>query len=91
MLRYLTRVRIILYRLAVGHAVSAGSPQVRAVLKFVIARTIEFELENLNEWDDFGDTSVDEGIILKWIFRIYDTSVCTGQMWLWKGPANELL
>ena len=37
---------------------------------------------NLSERDYLGDPSVDERIILRWIFRKWDVRVWTGSSWL---------
>jgi len=37
---------------------------------------------NLRERDHLGDPSIDEKIILRWIFRMWDVGVWTGSSWL---------
>jgi hypothetical protein len=41
-----------------------------------------FRWGNPRERDHWGDTGVDERIILKWIFRKWDVGVWTGLGWL---------
>jgi hypothetical protein len=36
----------------------------------------------LREVDHWGDPGIDKGIILRWIFRIWDVGVWTGLSWL---------
>jgi hypothetical protein len=37
---------------------------------------------NLRERDHLGDPSIDEGMILRWIFRKWAVGVWTGSSWL---------
>jgi len=43
---------------------------------------------NLRERDCLGDPSVDERIILRWIFRKQDVGVWTGSTWLRTGTSG---
>jgi hypothetical protein len=46
---------------------------------------------NLRERDHLEDQSVDERIILRWIFRKWDVRAWTGSVWLRIGTGGGLL
>jgi len=41
-----------------------------------------FWWENLRERNNLGNPGVDGGMILRWIFRMWDVGVWTGWSWL---------